>query len=246
MSGAPLRSFDTRPAALDVKRLRREFPVFEAHPDLVFLDSGGSPGDGAGWTLLAFDPTWRLEVRGGVLWSIEGAEAVSVPGDPVEALAHLWPPRFEYEWSAELSGENRWLMPPCVSGLAGFLSYDFKDYLERYPRRARRESQVPDLSLGFYDVVWAWSPSGIGVVVSSGLPERDILARGERAESRLRQQWERLLGAGRPMLAMNPRATLRHLLDQRRPLYEEVAAVVVRTDGLTPEEVATQVLAELR
>jgi shikimate kinase len=54
------------------------------------------------------------------------------------------------------------------------------------------------------------------------------------------------LGAGRPMLAMNPRATLRHLLDQRRPLYEEVATVVVRTDGRTPDEVTTQVLAELR
>ena len=42
MSGAPLRNLDTRPAALDVKRLRREFPVFDAHPELVFLDSGAS------------------------------------------------------------------------------------------------------------------------------------------------------------------------------------------------------------
>ena len=54
------------------------------------------------------------------------------------------------------------------------------------------------------------------------------------------------LGVGRPMLAMNPRATLRHLLDQRRPLYEEVATVVVRTDGLTVEEVAAELLAALR
>jgi shikimate kinase len=51
------------------------------------------------------------------------------------------------------------------------------------------------------------------------------------------------LGAGRPMLAMNPRATLRPLLDQRRPLYEEVATAVVHTDGRTPEEVAAEVLA---
>jgi len=42
MSGAPLRNFDTRPAALDVAALRREFPVFDAHPELVFLDSGAS------------------------------------------------------------------------------------------------------------------------------------------------------------------------------------------------------------
>jgi shikimate kinase len=53
------------------------------------------------------------------------------------------------------------------------------------------------------------------------------------------------LGVGRPMLAMNPRATLRHLLDQRRPLYEEVATVVVRTDGRTPDEVTAEVLAAL-
>ena len=54
------------------------------------------------------------------------------------------------------------------------------------------------------------------------------------------------LGAGRPLLAVNPRATMRYLLDQRRPLYEEVAAVTVPTDGVTPEEVAATVLDALR
>src|SRR5262249_3931831 len=53
------------------------------------------------------------------------------------------------------------------------------------------------------------------------------------------------LGQGRPLLALNPRATLRHLLDQRRPLYEEVATVTVHTDGIGPGEVAKQVLAAL-
>jgi shikimate kinase len=50
------------------------------------------------------------------------------------------------------------------------------------------------------------------------------------------------LGQGRPLLAINPRATLRHLLEQRRPLYESVASAVVPTDGRTPEEVAAEVL----
>lgn len=53
------------------------------------------------------------------------------------------------------------------------------------------------------------------------------------------------LGAGRPLLAMNPRATLRHLLDQRRPLYEEVAVHTVTTDGVTPQQVAANVVAAL-
>lgn len=53
------------------------------------------------------------------------------------------------------------------------------------------------------------------------------------------------LGAGRPLLSMNPRATLKYLLDQRRPLYQEVATITVVTDGRTPEEVTAEVLARL-
>lgn len=53
------------------------------------------------------------------------------------------------------------------------------------------------------------------------------------------------LGVGRPLLALNPRATLKHLLDQRRPLYESVATITVATDGRTPEEVVAEVLAAL-
>jgi shikimate kinase len=53
------------------------------------------------------------------------------------------------------------------------------------------------------------------------------------------------LGAGRPLLAINPRATMRYLLEQRRPLYEEVASVTVKTDGRTPEDVAAEVVAAL-
>jgi shikimate kinase len=49
------------------------------------------------------------------------------------------------------------------------------------------------------------------------------------------------LGTGRPVLAMNPRATLKHLLDQRRPLYTEVATAMVVTDGRTPAQVADEI-----
>jgi shikimate kinase len=54
------------------------------------------------------------------------------------------------------------------------------------------------------------------------------------------------LGTGRPLLVINPRATLKHLLDQRRPLYEEVATITVVTDGRDPEEIAAEVLDGLK
>jgi shikimate kinase len=54
------------------------------------------------------------------------------------------------------------------------------------------------------------------------------------------------LDAARPVLGLNPRATLRTLLAERRPVYDEVATVTVATDGRTPAEVADAVLAALQ
>jgi shikimate kinase len=50
------------------------------------------------------------------------------------------------------------------------------------------------------------------------------------------------LGATRPLLLGNIRSTLKRLLDQRAPLYREVADLVVDTDDLTPEQVADRVV----
>jgi shikimate kinase len=54
------------------------------------------------------------------------------------------------------------------------------------------------------------------------------------------------LNTGRPLLAINPRATLKHLLDQRRPLYEQVATVIVPTDARTPDDVVSVIRASLK
>lgn len=49
------------------------------------------------------------------------------------------------------------------------------------------------------------------------------------------------MATGRPLLTLNPRATMRHLLEQRRPLYAQVAAHTVVTDGRAPEDVVAVV-----
>jgi len=53
------------------------------------------------------------------------------------------------------------------------------------------------------------------------------------------------LGASRPLLLGNVRGTMKALLDERTPVYESVAAVVVDTDGRTPDEVADAVVEAL-
>jgi shikimate kinase len=49
------------------------------------------------------------------------------------------------------------------------------------------------------------------------------------------------LGVGRPLLLGNVRGRIKTLLDERRPVYEEVATFVVRTDDRTADQVADEV-----
>lgn len=53
------------------------------------------------------------------------------------------------------------------------------------------------------------------------------------------------LGSSRPLLLGGVRSRIKALLDERTPIYSEVATVTVSTDGLEPAEVAAQVEALL-
>jgi shikimate kinase len=57
----------------------------------------------------------------------------------------------------------------------------------------------------------------------------------------------RRTGLDRPRVVIpgNPRGRLRAMLEERRPLYERLAAVTVETDDDDPEELAEQIAAKL-
>ena len=65
---------------------------------------------------------------------------------------------------------------------------------------------------------------------TGGLPRGRRPRRGERVG----------LASGRPLLSAT-RGQPQGLMDERRPVYEQVATVVV-TDGRTPEDVAAEVV----
>jgi shikimate kinase len=54
------------------------------------------------------------------------------------------------------------------------------------------------------------------------------------------------LSRDRPLLAVNPRAMLRTMLEARAPLYAEVATVTVSTSARPVEDVVTEVLTTVR
>jgi shikimate kinase len=58
----------------------------------------------------------------------------------------------------------------------------------------------------------------------------------------------RRLGLDRPRVVIpgNPRGRLRAMLDERRPLYEQLATVTVETDDLDPDELAAEIGTRLK
>ena len=53
-------------------------------------------------------------------------------------------------------------------------------------------------------------------------------------------------GHGRPLLGDDPASALAELYEQRRPLYAEVAHVVVDVESLTPDQTADRILEAVR
>lgn len=54
------------------------------------------------------------------------------------------------------------------------------------------------------------------------------------------------LGTSRPLLLGNIRGRIKTLLDERTPIYESLATVVVDTDGRDPQEIADEIVAALK
>jgi shikimate kinase len=49
------------------------------------------------------------------------------------------------------------------------------------------------------------------------------------------------LASARPLLVLNPRSQLRKLMEERRPVYERLAVITVKTDDREPEDIADEI-----
>jgi para-aminobenzoate synthetase component I len=77
-------------------------------------------------------------------------------------------------------------LPPFQGGLAGYFGYDLCHYLEKIPFPTTDDMDFPDLAIGIYDVVISFDHHLKKCwIVSTGLPESDVLKRNARAKQRL-------------------------------------------------------------
>jgi shikimate kinase len=105
------------------------------------------------------------------------------------------------------------------------------------------EARVVRQALGYHGVV----ALGSGAVLDSGVQR---LLAGQRVaylETGFAEVAKRV-GMNRPRVPVpgNPRGMLRAMLEERLPLYQGVAQVTVRTDDLSPEEIADQIADAIR
>jgi anthranilate/para-aminobenzoate synthase component I len=113
------------------------------------FETAGGPADLERRTFLAWNPEREFVLRRGWLETRARGRIVSRQrgGDPLAQLR------------AALEDEGGIPVPYAggfLGGLAGYVSYDFKNFLERLPDHVRDDLGVPELRLGFVRHVLAW------------------------------------------------------------------------------------------
>jgi len=125
-------------------------------------------------------------------------------------------------------------LPPFQGGAAGLFGYDLGHSLEKLPRPAVDEFQVPALAVGFYDVVVAVDHEQERAwIISQGLPAVDPGQRRRRAAERL-TQFRHRLKKGSGLFFGKPGAPLPGKFGEKdsRPLLQHPVA---ETHGRYPD-----------
>jgi para-aminobenzoate synthetase component 1 len=163
--------------------------VVGAWPEPAILHSGADFGDAARWSTLAAYPRVVLEATGRE-WIIrsDSGSFETGQGDPFSQLEKL-ARKFNLANPAdpEVSADGSF-----QGGLIGFLGYDLAPFLERLPRKALRDSRLPDLRMALYDTA-VTVDSRTGQVT---LHAWDLTREGLEAAERRCRLWRRALRSG--------------------------------------------------
>jgi para-aminobenzoate synthetase component 1 len=140
------------------------FERLTALPHVVFFDSALTSDKLGRYSFVAADPFDWIEAKVG-------------DADPFESLQ---------DRLASFQATSRPDLPPFQGGIAGLFSYDLNASLEKLPRPRIVDLPLPALAVGIYDVVLAFDhQEKQSWIISQGFPEREPIARRERAERRI-------------------------------------------------------------
>jgi para-aminobenzoate synthetase component I len=169
--------------------------VIGTWPQPALLESGPGFGEAGRYSTLAAYPRLVWEATGSRWsWHTDSGAVETGEGDVLAVFSGLLR-RFGL---ADVAEQPDPAVPPFQGGMIGFLSYDLAPRIERMPRRAVRDSRLPDIRVALHDTavtvdartgkveLWAWDLTGEG---------REAAIRRSRT---WRKALERALRAPRP------------------------------------------------
>ncbi|MFO0881513.1 MAG: aminodeoxychorismate synthase component I [Gemmataceae bacterium] len=149
-------------------------------PNLLFLDSALRSASLGRYSFVAADPFAWMDSRGTLVsegWP--GCISLTYEADPFAVLT---------DWLSRYRQDTVPGLPPFQGGAAGLFGYELGQHLERIPRAAIDDFEIPELALGFYDWVVAFDHvADRAWILSTGWPEQEPEARQRRARSRLKR-----------------------------------------------------------
>jgi para-aminobenzoate synthetase component 1 len=163
-------------------------------PHVVFFDSTADFARLGRYSFVAADP-------------YEWYQASCHEGDVLAKIAN----RARKYQSATVPG-----LPPFQGGIAGLFGYDLNRSLERLPSPRQTDFPLPDLAVGFYDVVVAFDHQQEQAwLISHGFPQREPTDLRKRAAERL-ASFRQLLSqpAHQPAQSTAPRISIAELAPQ--------------------------------
>jgi para-aminobenzoate synthetase component 1 len=157
----------------------------------ALLESGPGSGEASGrWSILAARPRLVFEATGED-WTIRsdegGVESESGHGEVLDVLEDLLA-RFGLADPCESPDDG---LPPFQGGMIGFFGYDLAPRLERLPRKAPRDSRLPDIRFGLYDTAVTVDHATGAVELSA----HDLFGEGAAALAARCRDWNRALRA---------------------------------------------------
>ena len=162
------------------------FELLKGRPFSFFLDSGMDPAKLGRYSFMGSDPFLVLKSRGQEVSLIHsnGQQRI-IKGNPFDVAGQLLE---LYSLDASPAGV------PFVGGAVGYFSYDLCHFIERLPKTAVDDLNLPECYLAFYDTILTFDHlEGKTYLVATGFPELEEGKRRRQAQERLKEMKNRIL-----------------------------------------------------
>lgn len=132
-----IKKYETNLNSLDI------FNRFKDKLYTFFLDSGMDYDKLGNYSFVGFDPFVTFKSKNNNIEIIENGSVKCLTGNPLESLRNLLN-KYNLSYKSEL---------PFIGGAVGFLGYDLCHFIEKLPRTAIDDVDIPDCFFGLYDGV---------------------------------------------------------------------------------------------